>query len=54
MLAVQPQPEGAKDSSVTLITSPGSAPSTWMGPATGLTLPKSSLAMSATVESGLS
>src|SRR5262245_19384019 len=54
MLAVQPQPDGAEESSVTLIASPGSAPSTWMGPATGLTLPKSSLAISATVDSGWS
>src|SRR5882724_3072203 len=50
MFAVQPQPEGANDSSVTLIASPGSAPSTYTGPATGLTRAKSSLGTSATVD----
>ena len=39
---------------VTLMASPGSAPSTKTGPATGLTLAKSSLAMSATVDFGSS
>ena len=57
MFAVQPQPRppsgrGAKLSSVTLSASPGSAPSTQIGPDTGLILPKSSVATSATVEDG--
>src|SRR5690348_6064222 len=54
MLAVQPQPLGVKSSSVTLIASPGSASSTKTGPETGFTLPKSSLAMSATVDFAVS
>src|SRR3546814_732588 len=50
MLAVQPQPEGVRPRIVTLIASPGSAPSTWTGPVTGFTLPKSSFARSASVD----
>src|SRR5690606_20363788 len=52
MFAVQPQPEGSNASTVTLIASPGSAPSTKTGPVTGLTLPKSSAARSASVDFG--
>jgi hypothetical protein len=53
MMAVQPHPEGSKSMRVTLIASPGSAPSMKTGPTTGLTLSKSSLAMSAAVELGV-
>ena len=52
MLAVQPKPEGLKLSIVTLTASPGSAPSMKIGPLTGLILPKSSVATSATVLDG--
>src|SRR6516165_8296366 len=54
MFAVHPQPLGVKSSSVTLMASPGAASSTKIGPETGLTLPKSSLAISATVEFAVS
>ena len=50
MFAVQPHPEGANDNSVTLIASPGSAPSMCTGPTTGFTFAKSSRARSASVE----
>ena len=50
MLAVQPNPEGANDSTVTFSTSPGSAPSMYTGPVTGLTLLKSSALTLSTVE----
>ena len=53
MIAVHPQPEGAKDSIVTLSASPGSAPSIAIGPVTGLILVKSSAAISATFDWGL-
>jgi hypothetical protein len=49
ILAVQPKPEGAKCSIRTLTASPGSAPSIWIGPVTGLTLPGSRASTSATV-----
>ena len=49
MFAVQPKPDGLNISIVTFSASPGSAPSTKIGPVTGLTLAKSSLATSATV-----
>ncbi len=52
MLAVQPKPDGEKLSIVTLSASPGSAPSTKIGPVTGLIRPKSSVPTSATVEDG--
>lgn len=57
MLAVQPHAVpsrscGAKLSSVTLIASPASAPSTQTGPETGLILPKSRATTSATVLDG--
>ena len=54
MFAVQPKPDGLNASIVTFSASPGSAPSTKIGPVTGLTLPKSSLATSATVLSAVS
>ena len=44
MLAVQPKPDGLNSSIVTLSASPGSAPSMKIGPVTGLTLAKSSVA----------
>jgi hypothetical protein len=57
MFAVQPQAVpsrgcGAKLSSVTFSASPGSAPSTQMGPETGLILPKSRSITSCSVEEG--
>ena len=57
MFAVQPQPLppsacGAKLSIVTFSASPGSAPSTKIGPETGLILPKSSADTSASLDDG--
>ena len=54
MLAVQPNPDGMKSPIVTLMASPGSAPSIRIGPTTGLIRPKSSAATSATVLVGVS
>ena len=53
MLAVQPKPDGLNASIVTFNASPGSAPSTKIGPVTGLTLAKSSFGTSATVLSAV-
>jgi hypothetical protein len=50
MFAVQPKPEGMNLRKVILTASPGSAPSMNTGPLTGLTLAKSTVATSATVE----
>ncbi len=50
MLAVQPTPDGMNLRKVIFTASPGSAPSMKTGPVTGLTLAKSSVATSATVE----
>ena len=52
MFAVQPKPDGAKLSMVIFSASPGSAPSTKIGPETGFTFEKSSVPTSATVEDG--
>ena len=54
MFAVQPKPDGLNASMVIFSASPGSAPSTKIGPVTGLILPKSIAATSSTVESGVS
>ena len=54
MFAVQPKPEGLKLSMVIFNASPGSAPSTKIGPFTGLILPKSSVLTSFTVLSAVS
>ena len=54
MFAVQPQPDGVNDSSVTFSTSPGCAPSMNTGPVTGLILLKSSRLTFSTVEVGVS
>src|SRR5471032_1351210 len=54
MLPVQPQPEGANDRTFTFSASPGCAPSMKTGPVTGLISEKSSFAMSAVVEAGVS
>src|SRR3954467_14651551 len=53
MFAVQPQPQGLKSTSVTLMASPGSAPSMAIGPKTGLTREKSRLGMSFAVQLGV-
>src|SRR6202051_4058538 len=47
---VQPQPEVSKPSNVTFSVSPGSAPSTYTGPAIGLIRSGSSVASSPTVD----
>ena len=54
IIAVQPQPDGEKDSIVTLSVSPGLAPSINTGPVTGFTFSKSSATTSATLELTLS
>ena len=53
MFAVHPQPEGENDRSVTSSASPGSAPSTYTGPHTGFTWPKSSRVISARLDAGV-
>ncbi len=53
MFAVQPQPQGLKSTKVTLIASPGSAPSMTTGPLVGLTLEKSRLGTSFAVQPGV-
>ena len=50
MFAVQPQSPGSKESSSTSSVSPGSAPSTKIGPATWSTWSKASVARSAAVD----
>src|SRR5690606_20631798 len=53
MFAVQPQPQFSKPRKVMRKASPGSAPSTSMGPRVGLILPKSSRARSSAFQSGV-
>src|SRR6188508_3454045 len=53
IFAVQPQPQGLKSTRVTLIASPGSAPSIAIGPRVGFTLEKSRRATSLAVQSGV-
>ena len=51
-IAVHAQPDGVRSTRVALMVSPGSAPSTYIGPAIGLTRSKSRLAIASTPESG--